>query len=147
MLFLGIAIGIFALDFFLKRYVEAHFARSVKHPKLKDKVYIEKYYNDGAMFNALEKKPKLLKVIQTVLLIGICIWFYFVSKKSGKTLEKTGLAFLIGGGMNNLWDRYEKGHVVDYIGFSFGPKWFRSIIFNISDFFVFIGAVFTVLGA
>ncbi len=58
---------------------------------------------------------------------------------SGHALEKTGVALLLGGGLNNLYDRYTKGHVVDYFHLNFGPKWLRAIVFNISDFCIFIG--------
>ena len=54
---------------------------------------------------------------------------------------------LAGGGLSNLYDRYTKHHVVDYVRFQTGPKWFRRIIFNVSDFFIFIGAVLAVIGS
>lgn len=146
MLYLGIAAGIFMLDFFIKKYVDKKYARKVKHPKLGNWVFIEKYYNDGAMLNLLEKWPGLLKILQTVFWALVCIWFYFLLRANGGKLGKTGAAFLVGGGLSNLVDRYTKGHVVDYIGFNFGPKWFRRIIFNVSDFFVFIGGALTVIG-
>ena len=40
-----------------------------------------------------------------------------------------------------------KGYVVDYVKFNFGPKWLRGIIFNISDFCIFIGAFLSVVGS
>lgn len=54
---------------------------------------------------------------------------------------------LAGGGLSNLYDRYTKYHVVDYVRFQTGPKWFQRIIFNVSDFFIFIGAVLAVIGS
>ena len=57
------------------------------------------------------------------------------------------LALLLGGGLNNLYDRYTKGHVVDYFHLNFGPKWLRAIVFNISDFCIFIGALLAVAGS
>ena len=54
---------------------------------------------------------------------------------------------LAGGGLSNLYDRYTKHHVVDYVRFQTGPKWFQRIIFNVSDFFIFIGAVLAVIGS
>ena len=68
MLFLGIAAGIFGLDFFLKRYIEKRYARKVRHPKLGNLIYIEKYYNKGAMLNALETQPGLLNGFNTFIL-------------------------------------------------------------------------------
>ena len=56
-------------------------------------------------------------------------------------------ALLLGGGLNNLYDRYTKGHVVDYFHLNFGPKWLRAIVFNISDFCIFIGALLAVAGS
>ena len=146
MIYVGIIAGIFVLDFFIKKYVDKKYVRKVRHPKLHNLIYIEKYYNDGAALNFLEKRPGILKVLQTVLMFAICIWFYFGLRINGGKLGKTGMAFLIGGGLSNLFDRYTKGHVVDYIGFNFGPKWFRRIIFNVSDFFVFRGGALTVIG-
>ena len=43
--------------------------------------------------------------------------------------------------------RYTKGHVVDYFHLNFGPKWLRAIVFNISDFCIFIGALLAVAGS
>ncbi|MBR2401849.1 MAG: signal peptidase II [Lachnospiraceae bacterium] len=147
MIYLGIVAGIFVLDFFIKRYVDKKYDRKVKHPKLGGFAYIEKYYNDGAMLNLLEKRPGLLKVIQTVFMVAVCVWFYFSMRKNDSAVAgKLGTAFLVGGGLSNLFDRYTKGHVVDYIGFNFGPKWFRRIVFNVSDFFIFIGGVLAVVG-
>jgi len=77
MLYAGIAAGIFILDFFIKRYVDKKYVRKVRHPKLGNKVFIEKYYNNGAALNLLEEKPGVLKVFQTVLLLAVCSWFYF----------------------------------------------------------------------
>ena len=76
-----------------------------------------------------------------------CYNFQLSEKKTGKELKKTGLAMLAGGGLSNLYDRYTKHHVVDYVRFQTGPKWFRRIIFNVSDFFIFIGAVLAVIGS
>jgi len=146
MLYIGIIIGIFVLDFFVKGYVDKKYARKVRHPKLGNKIFIEKYYNNGAALNFLEEKPGILKVFQTVFLLVVCIWLYFSLHREGEDISKTGLAFLVGGGASNLFDRYTKGHVVDYVGFSVGPRWFRRIIFNISDFFIFIGGVLIVIG-
>ena len=108
--------------------------------------FIEKYYNKGAAGNFLENRPKLLKKIQTFLMIVVGIWLFVSIRKQEGIIQKAGITFLIGGGFSNLFDRYTKGHVVDYIKFRFGPKWFRKLIFNVSDFFVFIGGILIVLG-
>lgn len=146
MIYVWVAVGIFLLDFGVKRYIDSKYNRKEKHPKPGGLVYIEKYYNNGAMLNWMEQRPGLLKSLQTVFMLVVCIGFYFSLRRNGKFPAKLGLAFLTGGGSSNLFDRYTKGHVVDYLGFCIGPKWFQRIIFNVSDFFIFIGAMLTVIG-
>ena len=146
MLYVGIAAGIFILDFFIKRYVDKTYNRKERHPKLGNKVYIQKYYNNGAVLNFLEKKPGVLKCFQSVLFVTVSIWFYISLRRNDSEIGRIGLACLLGGAASNLLDRYTKGHVVDYVGFSFGPKWFQRIIFNVSDFFIFLGSVLIVIG-
>lgn len=146
MIYIGIIAGIFILDFFIKRYVDKKYTAKEKHPKLGGLVYIEKYYNDGAALNLLEDRPGLLKILQTIFIVAACVWLYFSVRRNDGNIGKIGTAFLVGGGLSNLFDRYTKGHVVDYVGFGFGPKWFRRIIFNVSDFFVFIGGVLVMIG-
>lgn len=147
MMYLVITAGIFLLDFFLKQHVDKTYARKVQYPRLKGKVIVEKYYNNGAALNLLAKKPMVMRALHTAILLVIGIIYYLTLSASGKPLTKTGLAFLLGGGASNLYDRYTKGHVVDYFRLDLGSKRLRRIIFNVSDFFVFIGALLTVIGA
>ena len=147
MVYLIITAGVFLLDSYLKSYMEKHYKRKEKHPRLRGRIIIEKYYNDGAALNLLAKKSGVMKFLQTCLMLLVSIAYYFVLRMTGRSLEKTGLALLTGGGLSNLFDRYTRGHVVDYFRINIGPKWLRSIIFNVSDFCIFIGAVLAVLGS
>lgn len=147
MIYLLITAGVFLTDFAIKRYMDQTYARKVRHLRCHGRLIVEKYYNDGAALNLLAKKPRVMRLLHTLLVMILCIFYYFLMRISGKPLQKTGLALLLGGGMNNLFDRYTKGHVVDYFRFNIGPKWLRRIVFNISDFCVFTGTLLTVLGA
>lgn len=147
MLYLFITAGIFLLDFIIKTYMDKKYARKVQHPRLNGAIILEKYYNRGAALNLLDKRPKILKFLHTFILIIVGTVYYFYIRHSNRPIAKTGLALLMGGGLSNLFDRYTKGHVVDYFRINIGPKWLRRIIFNISDFCVFIGALLAVLGS
>jgi signal peptidase II len=135
----------FGLDMGIKAYVDRKYARLVSHPHLQGKVVVEKFYNNGAAFSAFSGCKTFVRAIQTGGMVAVAIAYYFVMRLSGRKLGKIGMALLAGGGLSNLVDRYQKGYVVDYVRFGFGPKWFRRLIFNISDFFVFIGAVLAAL--
>ena len=147
MVYAIIAGGVFLSDLILKRYMDKKYARKVRHPRLGGRIVLEKYYNEGAALNFMVKKPKLLRIIHTVILVVVGIFSYFLMRLSGHALEKTGVALLLGGGLNNLYDRYTKGRVIDYFHLNFGPKWLRTIVFNISDFCIFIGALLAVAGS
>ena len=147
MIYPAITAAIFTLDYFIKKYIDKKYKTKEKHPRLGGKVYIQKFYNNGATLNLLAKHPKAMTCIHSAVMVFVAVGYYFVMRFSGRQLTKAGLAMLAGGGLSNLYDRYTKHHVVDYIRFGVGPKWFRKIIFNVSDFFIFIGAVLAVIGS
>ena len=147
MIYFAITAAVFTLDFFLKKYIDKKYARKVKNPRLGGIICIEKFYNKGATLNLLAKHPKAMTAIHSVIMVFVAVIYYFAMRMTGKELTKTGLAMLAGGGLSNLYDRYTKYHVVDYVRFQTGPKWFQRIIFNVSDFFIFIGAVLAVIGS
>ena len=147
MIYIGITAAIFLLDFFLKKYVDRKYELRKKHRRCNGKVEIEKYYNNGATLNLLAKHPKAMTAIHSIIMVFVAVVYYFAMRMTGKELTKTGLAMLAGGGLSNLYDRYTKHHVVDYVRFQTGPKWFQRIIFNVSDFFIFIGALLAVAGS
>lgn len=147
MVYLLVTAGIFLFDFGIKRHIDRTYARKVRHPRLHGKIILEKYYNNGAALNLLAKKPELMRLLHTIALAAAGTFYYFLMKLPGKPLAKTGMAMLMGGGMNNLYDRYTRGHVIDYFRINAGPKRLRRIIFNISDFCIFIGALLAAVGA
>lgn len=145
MIYLLITAGVFLLDYFFKAYMDKNYIRKEKHPRLNGKIILEKYYNDGAALNFLQKRPFLLRFIHTTVLLTVGVIYYLSLRRSGHPIGKTGLALLLGGGASNLFDRYTKGHVVDYFHINIGPKCLRRIVFNISDFCIFIGTLLAAL--
>lgn len=97
MVYAIIAGGVFLSDLILKRYMDKKYARKVRHPRLGGRIVLEKYYNEGAALNFMVKKPKLLRIIHTVILVVVGIFSYFLMRLSGHALEKTGVALLLGG--------------------------------------------------
>ncbi len=147
MIYLFLTAGVFLLDFFIKRRIDQKYARYVRHPRLGGRIILEKYYNDGAALNFLAKQPKLMRALHTAVILVAGTAYFIALRSSGKPLEKAGLALLVGGGANNLYDRYAKGHVVDYFRIHIGSPRLERIIFNLSDFFIFIGALLAAVGS
>lgn len=147
MIYLFISAGVFLLDYFVKAHMDRNYARKEKHPRFGGKIIFEKYYNNGAALNLLQRKPLLLRFIHTTILLAVGVVYYLSLRCSRHPIGKTGLALLLGGGASNLFDRYTKGHVVDYFRINIGPKRLKNIIFNISDFCIFIGALLAAIDA
>lgn len=141
MIYVTIAAVIFLLDYLIKRNVDKKRKLGEKTEILDGKIVLTKYYNKGAAFNFLMKKPNLMTLIHTGF------WGFLAGVFAGALSKKenpgllTGLALLLGGGASNLFDRIKKKHVVDY--FSFGVKWKKlgNIIFNVSDLFILLGGI------
>lgn len=146
MRYVWMSAGVFWTDFFVKRHMDKKYALHKVHTRCGNKIWIEKYYNKGAALNFMEKQPRVMRALHTVFLLltagaAAALW-----RAPGHGVSKTGMALLLGGGCSNLYDRYTKGHVVDYFRINIGPKRFRQIVFNISDFCVFLGTFLAIAG-
>lgn len=143
MIYLGIAAGIFGLDFVLKRYFDRKLTMDSKQEILHGKVILNKLYNRGAALNILEKHPNILLGITSGFIGGLLIKLFYEIAHRGNRVTKIGLAFVLGGALSNALDRITRHYVVDY--FSFPIKKIRHIVFNIADLFIFLGALFLII--
>lgn len=145
MVFLLLAAAVFLLDFFIKGKVEKTQKSGEERRMFGDRIILRKYYNKGAILDSLHQWPRLVQILCGSAMLLLCILFFFVLREKGRYGMKLGMALVIGGGASNLYDRLAKGHVVDY--FSIRCKWKRlqRIVFNISDWFIFLGAALMLL--
>ncbi len=94
--FLIIAAGIFCLDYFIKRKVEADKLLNVTEERLGGRVLIRRTNNPGIAFGLLKKDRKKVTYIQLtgLLLAGIgYLWLLF---QKGYTIAKIGASFILG---------------------------------------------------
>ncbi|MCM1025340.1 MAG: signal peptidase II [Roseburia sp.] len=111
------------------------------------RLLLRRYHNKGAMLGAGKKRERLVTAL-AVTLTALTIPVFLLSLgRRGNHLLRAGLALLLGGAFSNTYDRLTRKYVVDYV--SFGVRWegLRSIVFNISDFCIIIGALLTALGS
>lgn len=142
--------AVFFGDLWLKNRVEKYIpARGEKREKklLDGRILIRKHHNRGAMLNAGEKNRTVVAALSLFLTAVLVPVFIISLGRRGNGLLRTGLALLLGGAFGNTYDRLKRKYVVDYLSFGVKWKWFRGIVFNISDFCIMIGALLSVLGA
>lgn len=135
---------IFIGEFFWKNHVEKNIPEGGSKKVLHDTVILTKYHNRGAALNIGEKRPEIVKWISLVLTAAAAVLFLGSFGLAGRGMLKTGLSFLLGGAFSNTYDRLKRGYVVDYFRFNVPVKRIRNLIFNVSDFCIIIGALFTV---
>ena len=108
----------------------------------KSNVILTKVQNTGAALGLGQNLPPVGKLIlinflPLSVLVVICFWVF--TQKRIITIVAIALAFIIGGGLGNLIDRFLFGSVTDFFLIEFGL--FKTGIFNMADVSVTIGAL------
>ena len=141
--------ALFGIDYFCKENIEAQkpedFPRDME--KSHGKIRLYRNHNDGFCFGVKKEKKELVRMVPVVFTsaaAGILTWL--LCRDEGRKADRIGFALITAGGLSNLYDRLKRGYVVDYIRFpNCRIKKIRHIIFNIADFFLFMGAALSVL--
>jgi signal peptidase II len=109
------------------------------------KVYINnitltKVENTGAFLSVGSVLPEFLKFILLILLPSVVLLtglYFILTKARLSRLTIIGAAFVIGGGIGNLYDRIMFGSVTDFLHIDFVI--FQTGIFNFADVSIMIG--------
>lgn len=141
MIYAAVALAIFLGDFFLKRYAETHIETGEHRQICGGRIVLHRYHNRGAVLNFLEKSPGLVRNLCGSLLLTLGIAWALLLRKKDNPGVLLGLSLLLGGGGSNLCDRITKGYVVDYFSFRTPFSRVNRIVFNISDFIIFLGSI------
>ena len=90
--------------------------------------------NSGAFLSAGHDLPEPFKTLLLTispLIILIAAFVYVLRRKNLSTLAITGICFIIGGGVGNIYDRIQYGSVTDFLHIDLGV--FQTGIFNMAD--------------
>ena len=107
-------------------------------------VAIFKSHNPGLPFGRLARFPQLVRELPLAVASGAAGIFLWIFPKKGYRLQKLGLALTIGGAASNLYDRFVRGYVVDYLNVRIARL--REVIFNIGDVCILLGAALFFIG-
>lgn len=125
------------LDQFSKRYALYKLNRVYAHEVLVGIFRFSIVKNLGAAFGIMAKRPMILKVVTSVIIILLFVYTslnIFYDKPTGEILS---LSFIIGGALGNYIDRIRHGYVIDFISLNIKHK--RFPVFNFADFFIIAG--------
>jgi len=134
-IFLLAVIGVFIIDQNIKSlFVEGYYRQGAC-------IDLVLHYNRGVAFSMFAFLGPYLKWIQALLIGGILIYIF---KEGYIRRYAFPLGLLIGGALGNLYDRFERGAVVDYVAWHCG---FDFAVFNFADVMIDLGIAWIVLVA
>ncbi len=93
--------------------------------------------NPGGVFSLFRNHPKALMVCGLCAL-GVVIYLYLGSARSGRKLALVSLGCIAAGAMGNLIDRFTIGRVRDFLDFYYSN--YHYPVFNVADIFITVGA-------
>lgn len=110
-----------------------------------NKIEIDKFHNKGMPFGKMKENQRVVKYvpvfITSVLLGGLA----FLLPQKGNKIKKISLSLIIAGSLSNIFDRFTRGYVVDYIRIK--VKGFDKVIFNLGDIFIVLGSLMMPFGS
>ncbi len=146
MLFLALIAAILILDLGIKDTIEK--TEDDAFPKELDgaggRVVLYKSHNPGLPFGRLARYPELVKQLPLAVAGSAAGIFWWILPRKGNKLQKLGLAFVLGGAASNLYDRFRRGYVVDYLNVR--VKKLQRVIFNLADVCILTGAFIFMVG-
>ena len=98
--------------------------------------------NDGLAGSILRTYPKLVRYLPcAALAVNIPLLLHGFRKQSRPA--KCGVALLLTGSASNVYDRLKNGTVTDMLRFPKAPGRLKTLVFNIADFMILLGALLT----
>lgn len=130
-----------------KRIVRERIGEQQEFRFLNDHLTLMKIENSGAFLSLGESLPLPIKLILLVIVPSLLLaWatIFVLTRQNLSTKTFVGIAFIIGGGIGNLYDRVVHGSVTDFLHIDFG--FFQTGIFNMADVSIMVGIGFALLG-
>ena len=102
--------------------------------------------NYGIAFSLFDNLSEEGYLVLNALIITIILFIFHELYKNIRlsNIYITGLSLILGGGISNLFDRYDNGSVTDFIILYYEDLYFPAI-FNIADLSISIGALLVVI--
>ena len=140
MIYIFLIIFLVLLDLGSKKYVNKRYKLNEKISIYKDKIYIYHIKNEGLAYGFLKNTKKIMYIIISICLIGLCILSCFAFKEKSK-LKKLAFSFALGGALGNFIDRIKNKNITDFIY----VKYKKAPIFNLADIFLFISPILMII--
>lgn len=133
-LFWAVVFAVCVLDQAAKIFVKIIIPEFFKAETIIPFLKITHIKNFGAALGVLSSSRWILIAITAAFIIYFL--YLIIIKKIKSKLFVLSAAFIVGGGISNLFDRVLYGYVVDYLSVSFFPP-----VCNLADYFISAGVI------
>lgn len=147
LLLMSLTLCLTLLDIAAKSYIEGTVKRGEERSIGKGRVKIRKVYNKGMCLNMFEDNPELVKISSAFAAVLLTIYQLITLLRRGKYLKKSGLSLMVAGAWSNTFDRWVRGHVIDYVGFQTKWKKVTEITYNLGDLLIGAGSCLIMLSS
>jgi signal peptidase II len=139
-----LALLIVLFDQLSKWYFNSHYQPGEMHAVIPGFFSFILLFNPGAAFSFLANAGGWQKHLFTLLAVLVSGWLgWNIARQRFTVLMCCAAAFIMGGAIGNVIDRFAYGHVIDFI-LLYYHNWFYPA-FNLADSFICVGAVLMVL--
>lgn len=141
MIFIIIVIIVFLIDQFSKYIINKKIKEGENKELIEDKLYITNIKNPGAMMGFLKNNRLVLLLVSGISIIILIKVFFDILKESNSNILKLGISLALGGGLGNIYDRFVKKEVTDFIYI----KYKKLPVFNIADLTIASGFILFII--
>ena len=131
--------AVLGLDLSTKKWAEKKLHLNRKKEIVKNHLYFWHIKNGGMAYNRFDGKRKGILIGTGALLATYGGMLLHILRGKGAKRLALPLAFTLGGGCSNFWERLKKGKVTDFLFLPVEGK--NAPIFNLADIAIVFGAV------
>ena len=129
-----ITVLIVGLDVATKQAALCWLAEGISVPVIRNIFHLTLVQNRGIAFGVLAQYSDWLLFL--IALSVVVLVYYAFRLRASALAKQIAYAFILGGAVGNLIDRFRFGHVIDFLDFRIWP------VFNLADSFITMGVCF-----
>lgn len=127
-----------AVDIIMKYAMDQMYKEDLPR-KLGPFIEIDRFHNEGFPFGKFKENQRAVKYIPVFITSLILGKLSLLLPKKGRNFEKISLCLILAGSFSNLFDRFRRGYVVDYLRIK--KKGLDKVVFNLGDVFILLGSL------
>ena len=131
-----LALGLLALDQWVKDWVSAHIPLGEGLPFLPGFIELRTVHNYGAAWSSFSGQRWLLLALTSAIVLAVTL--LLAKRVVRHPLGVLSCCLILSGGVGSIVDRARLGYVVDMFHFEFWPSY---PVFNVADICVVSGAI------